>query len=172
MRVRTATLNLVLGAMLFVPMPARAVPNGAIVSPPGAFLAQGTRVADVAASTGYAPTVIAARPDGEIVYANVDVQSHNLVSNATTTNPQTWDPRYCDDFKPGGWLPGDPLPACPLFQSFVEGQDPPTGLIELGQAAPVLLQMPDGSPKLQPGRRYTFFCEPHSWMQGTLIALP
>lgn len=111
---------------------------------------------------GYATPAAATTVDGPLQFLNTDIQLHDVVSTLKTTDPATWDPRYC--ILPVGWKPGDPLPPCELFRSPIAG---------LGdQPVDVLITMPDGSPKLEGGTIYEFYCEPHPYMRGRLVVAP
>lgn len=169
-----AILVTVVGSLI-VGAPSHAVP-GVIVSPPGGTYAT------------YANPITAVSQDGTLTHYQTDLSSHDVVSRAKTSDPATWDPRYCP-LQTGGlevyevwdgwteeerrvWIMGDPStdkPAhpCNLFWS---------PLIYIGELAEVFISMPDGSPKLevtQPGGTgYDFYCTIHPFMTGSLIVLP
>ena len=161
-------------AMILSPVASRGdSPGPTVVSPPESLLAQGTTAGPtgVDVSTGFAPALIVVTLSGSLEYTNLDaLGTHNLISVAKTTDPATWDPRYCDALKPITWQPGDPLPSCALFQDWSPDTDF-LGSRNVTQSAPVLLQMADGTPKLQPDVPYVFFCSFHPNMRGTLIAV-
>lgn len=155
----------ILGAIM-VGAPSQAVP-GFIVSSPAATLPAGN----------YATPVAAVSQDGTLTHYQTELASHDVVSNVKTTDPATWDPRYCPFLTDvldlwDGWteerrlehIEGNP---CPLFWS---------PLIYIGESSQVFIQMADGSPKLEvtpPGSDgYGFYCSIHPWMTGRLIVLP
>jgi plastocyanin len=169
--VKTLTAVLITLASFCAPMQSRAdSPAPQVASPPGAFLTSNTGSGNVVVSAGYAPAVVVVTQSGGLTYTNLDIKTHNFISDATTTDPAKWDPRYCNDLKPLGWQPGDPLPPCALFQDWSTSTDG-LGSRDVTQSAPVLLQMPNGTPKLQVNTPYKFYCSYHTNMVGTLIAI-
>jgi plastocyanin len=163
---------LVAVAALVPPLASRADSSTTIVSPPGGYLTSNAGAAGVVVSAGYAPAlVVVSSQTGALVYENLDIQRHNFISDATTTDPATWDPRYCEAVKLPAWHQGDALPPCALFQDWSPTTDA-SGSRNFSESAPVLLTMPNGAPKLQTGTPYSFYCAFHPGMKGTLIVLP
>lgn len=109
-----------------------AVPSNAavaIVAVPGSYMAT------------YGVPAAVSIPDVPVTFANLDIQGHNVVSDATRAPGSiSWCPA-------GGGR-------CPLFRA---------AFIDLGETAVV-----EGLESTPPGI-YSFFCSPHPWMTGTLI---
>ncbi|MFN2615334.1 MAG: hypothetical protein ABR552_11035 [Actinomycetota bacterium] len=139
-------------------------------SPPAAEFAQGSGNF----TTGYSMPLIVVSQDGAIDYTNLDpLAEHDVLSVARTTNPAVWDARYCNGLKPLGWKTGDPLPPCPLFESWTGSAT----LTPVAVKAPVLIQTQDGTPKLDITKSdlsnaYPFYCSAHLNMRGLIVVLP
>ena len=126
---RTLALAFAAVAVIAAAVPARSAV--VIAAVPGSFAAT------------YGTPAAVARPGGSLTFANLDIQAHDVVSEATRA--------------PGSapWCPAGG-PRCPLFF---------TDLIGLAQTAAVR-----GLHDIDPGT-YAFYCNPHNWMTGTLVVL-
>lgn len=92
----------------------------------------------------FATPVVAAVEGVDVMFHNLDIERHNVVSSAVGPDDKPWCIGFAAD-------------ECPLF--YVAEQD----LI-----ASAVIQ---GTHALPPGV-YEFYCEPHPWMLGTLIVSP
>lgn len=171
MRKRVCRVGIAVSAAvlaLLSSIPSQGAVDVPLTSPPASHLAQGFGPV----TTGYIPAVVVAPQSGTLQYTNADVvYPHNVVSEDETTNPTLWDMRYCPYFAgyPTGWQEGEPISdswkqthPCPLFYNNV---------ITLGATSPVFLQTADGTPKVQVGKTYEFYCELHLNMRGLLAVV-
>ncbi len=98
---------------------------------------------------GYATRAVVAPVGGPVTFFNGDVVDHTL------TAFNSYLPKRAA--RKASWCRGYSLRRCPLFT---------TGSVNSGESAEV-----QGLEHVKPGRQYEFYCQIHSGMRGTLVAV-